>query len=452
MDANVKGGAVNSWGGDYQMHSDDGMKPGVEKWQGNPQPYPSAGIGPQHYDAWHVPPVNNPQGGVWFRGPPGGPPFGGPVAPGGFPMEPFSYYRPHMPPTGLVNPPLVPPPGAGPRGPHPKNGDAYRPHMPDSYVRPGMPIRPGFYPGSMAYDGYYSAPMGYCNSNDRDAPFMGMSAGPTVYSRYPGQHPPEPGNIQGRSGGYVSSGKQSSKAGESSHPPDTGGPYRVLLKQNNVWDGKNEPSNWEDSETANTYADGRDQKRLPVWENEQKSDYRINEEMNSRTGSSVEEVLQNSENRGSSFAVKAEHSDSSRNIKTSNDISVRKLDGTTSGMEQVPLRPVAPKESSLIQKIEGLNAKARDNSSAKSREEQRNKFHTASAPVNHVENELVAGDVLPERKCAPEVLNPPLREVSASGGEKNLESLSFSGTATSRFVRNLLVSTAVTVLLTWGKY
>ncbi|XP_054820579.1 protein MODIFIER OF SNC1 1 isoform X2 [Prosopis cineraria] len=432
VDANVMGGAVNSWGGDHQTHSDDGMKPSMEKWQGNPHPYPSAGIGPQHYDAWHVPPVNNPQGGVWFRGPPGGPPFGSPVTPGGFPIEPFSYYRPHIPPTGLVNPPTVPPPGAGPRGPHPKNGDAYRPHMPDSYIRPGMPIRAGFYPGPMAYDGYYSAPMGYCNSNDRDVPFMGMSAGLTVYSRYSVQNPSEPGNLQGRSGGCVSSGKQSSKQGESSHPPDTGGPYRVLLKQNNAWDGKNEPSNWEESETVNAYVERRDNKGLPVWDNEQKTDSRVNEEMNSRAGGCGDEVLQTSENRGSSFSVKADHSDSSGNIKTSNDTSARKLDRTASGGEEVPSRSVAPKESSLIQKIEGLNAKARDNSSAKSREEQRNKFYAANAPVNHVENGVVAGDMLLQRKCTPEVLNPTLREVSASGGEKNLESLSFRGTESSR--------------------
>lgn len=424
------------------MHSDDGMKPGVEKWQANPQPYPGAGVGPQHYEAWHVPPVNNnPQGAVWFRGPPGAPPFGGPVAPGGFPMEPFPYYRPHIPPTGLVNPPPVPPPGAGPRVPHPKNGDAYRPHMPDSYIRPGMPIRPGFYPGPMAYDGYYSAPMSYCNSNDREGPIMGMSGGPAVYGRYPAQNPPEPGNIQGRSGGHASSGKQSSKQGEFNHPPDTGGPYRVLLKQNNVLDGKNELSNWEDSVLANAHADGRDNNRRPVWENEQKSDYRVTE-MNSRAVAGGEEVLQASENQGSNYAVKADHSDTSGNIKMSNDNSTRKLDGTASSVEQVPLRPVAPKESSLIQKIEGLNAKARDSSSAKSREERRNKFHTCSAPVNHLENGVVAVDALHERKYAPGILNAPFHDVSASGGEKNIESLSFSGTATSRFVHNLLVSTA----------
>lgn len=447
VNANVKGGIANSWGGDYPAHSDDGVKPGMEKWQGNPQPYPSAGIAPQHYDTWHGPPVNNPQGGVWLRGPPGGPPFGNPVAPGGFPIEPFPYYHPHIPPTGLVNPQPVPPPGAGPQVHHPKNGDVYRPHMPDSYIRPGMPIRPGFYPGPMAYDGYYSPPMGYCNSNERDVPFMGM------YNRFPNQNPPEPGNLQGRSGGYVSSGKPSSKQGESSQPPDTGGPYRVLLKQQNEWDGKNEPSNWEDSDTTNAYVDGRDQKRMSVWENEQRSEYRMSEEMNLRTSACAKEASsQASEIQGSSFSGKVDYPDSTGNIKTSDEISVRKLGGTASGVQEVPLRPSAPKDSSLIQKIKGLNAKARDNSSAKSREEQRNKFHAGSVPVNHAENGVGACVVFPERTCASEVKNPPPCEVSASGGEKNLESLSFSGTVASRFVHNFLVSTAVTMLLSWEKY
>lgn len=441
VNQNVKGGTVNSWGGDYPAHNDDRVKPGMEKWQGNPQPYPNSGIAPQNYDAWHGPPVNNPQGGVWFRGPPGGPPFGNSVPPGGFPIEPFPYYRPHIPPTGLVNPPPVPPPGAGPRGHHPKNGDVYRPHMPDSYIRPGMPIRPGFYPGPMAYDGYYSPPMGYCNTNERDVPFMGMSAGPPVYNRYSNQNPPEPGNLQCRTGGYVSSGKQSSKQGESSHSPDTGVPYGVLLKQHNEWDGKNEPSNWEDSQTTNTYADGRDQKRMPVLENEQRPDYRMNEEMNLRTSARGEEASsQTSENQGSRFSAKADYSESAGNAKNSNDISARKLDDTASGVQEIPLRPFAPKDSSLIQKIEGLNAKARD-SSAKSREEQRNKFHAGSAPLNHVENGVGAGVVFLERTCTTEVINPPPHEVSASGGEKNLESLSSSGSVTSRFVHNFVVST-----------
>ncbi|KAL2321804.1 hypothetical protein Fmac_026183 [Flemingia macrophylla] len=434
VNANIKGGIVNSWRRDYQAYNEESVRPGIEKWQGNSQPYPNAGIPPQHYDAWHGPPVNNPQGCVWFRGPPSGPPFGNPVTPGGFPMEPFPYYRPHMPPTGLANPSPVPPPGAGPRGHH-KNGDVYRPHMPDAFIRPSIPIRPGFYPGSMAYEGYYSPPMGYCNSNERDVPFMGMAAGPPVYNRYPNQNPPEPGNSQGRSGGHGNAGKQSgSEQVEPSHPPDTAGPYRVLLKQH-VSDGKNEPTNWEDSETTNAkYVDGRGQPRMTVSENEQRSNYRKNEEMDLRTSTQGEEVSsQPSENPvSSSSVVRAKFSESSGNKKKSDDFSARKLDGVASDVLEISSRPSAPKDASLIQKIEGLNAKARDNSSARIREDQRNKFHAGIASLNHVENAVGADVVFPARTRVTEMINPAHCEMGAAGAEKNFESSSFTGTATSR--------------------
>lgn len=445
VNANVKGGTVNSWRRDYQAHNEDGVRPGIEKWQGNTQPYPNSSIPPQHYDAWHGPPVNNPQGGgVWFRGPPGGPPFGNPVAPGGFPIEPFPYYRPHIPPNGLANPPPVPSPGTGPRGHH-KNGDVYRPHMPDAYIRPGIPIRPGFYPGPMAYEGYYSPPMGYCNSNERDVPFMGLAAGPPVYNRYSNQNASEPGNSQGRSGGYGTAGKPlASEQVEFSHPPDTAGPYRVLIKQHES-DGKSEPVNWEDSVTTSaSHVSGRDRARMTVRENEQRSNYRKNEEIDLRTGPLGEEASSQtlgSQVSSSSVVIMAKSPESSGNIKKSGDISTRKLDDAASDMLEIPPKSSAPKDASLIQKIEGLNAKARDSSSARSRGEQRNKFHTGTALLNHVENEVGAGVVFPERIHATGVKSPTHREVGASGGEKNFESLSVSGAATSRFGHNFLVST-----------
>ncbi|KAK7265665.1 hypothetical protein RJT34_33288 [Clitoria ternatea] len=431
--ANIKGGTVNSWRRDYPAYTEEGMRPGVEKWQGNSQPYPNTGIPPQHYDAWHGPPVNSPQGCVWFRGPPSGPPFGNPVAPSGFPIEPFPYYRPHMPPTGLANPPPVPPPGAGPRGHH-KNGDVYRPHMSDAFIRPSIPIRPGFYPGSIPYEGYYSPPIGYCNSNERDVPFMGMAAGPPLYNRYPNQNPPEPVNSQGRSGGYGTAGKQlAPEQVESSHPPDTAGPYRVLLKQHES-DGKSEPANWEDSETTDaSFVDGRGQPRMTVWENEPRPNYRKNKEMDLRTSAHGEDVLsQTAENQISGSSVtKAKFSGSSGNVKKLDDVSARKLDGASSDMLEIPSRPFAAKDASLIQKIEGLNAKARDNSSSRIREEQRSKFHAGNALINHVENAVGADVVIPARTHAAEVVNPAPCEVGTCA-EKNFESLSFTGTASSR--------------------
>ncbi|XP_027919031.1 protein MODIFIER OF SNC1 1 isoform X1 [Vigna unguiculata] len=433
VNANIKGESVNSWRRDYQVYNEEGVRPGIEKWQGNSQLFPNAGIPPQHYEAWHGPPVNNPQGCVWFRGPPSGPPFGNPVTPSGFPMEPFPYYRPHMPPAGLANPPSVPPPGAGPRGHH-KNGDVYRPHIADAFIRPGIPMRPGFYPGSMAYEGYYSPPMGYCNANERDVPFMGMAAGPPpVFNRYSNQNPPEPGNAHGRSAGYGNAGKQlTSEQVESGHPPDTAGPYRVLLKQQPESDGRNESTNFEDPEKTNAaYVDGRGQPRMTVRENEQRSNYRKNEEMDQRTMTRGEVSSQTSENQvSSSSVIKGRTPESSGNTKF-DDNSARKLEGVASDMLEISHKPSAPKDASLIQKIEGLNAKARDNSSARIREEQRSKFHTSNAAIDHVEN-TVRADVFPARTHATEIVNPAHQEMGAAGAGKNFESLSSSGKATSR--------------------
>ncbi|KAK7389093.1 hypothetical protein VNO78_23925 [Psophocarpus tetragonolobus] len=432
VNANINGGTVNSWRRDHQAYNEEGVRPGMEKWQGNTQPYPNAAIPPQHYEAWHGPPVNNPQGCVWFRGPPTGPPFGNPVTPSGFPIEPFPYYHPHMPPTGLPNPPPVPPPGAGPRGHH-KNGDVYRPHMPDAFIRPGIAIRPGFFPGSMTYEGYYSPPVGYCNSNDRDVPFMGMAAGPPVYNRYSNQNPPEPGNSQGRSGGYGNGGKQLTlEQVEPSHPPDSAaaGPYRVLLKQHES-DGKNEQTCREDLEASHATYDGRGLQRMAVWENDQRSSYRKNEETDLRT-STREVSSQTSENQISSSVIKTKFPESSGTLKKSDDIPARKLDFVASDILEIHPKPSAPKDASLIQKIEGLNAKARDNSSARIREEQRNKFHAGNAPINQVENAVGAHVMFPARTHATETINPVHHEMSAAGAEKNFESLSFSGTATSR--------------------
>lgn len=420
---NAKGEAINSWRRDYQAFNEGGMRPGIEKWPGNLQTYHN--IPPQHFDVWRGAPVNNHQRDIWFRGPPNGPPF----APGGFPMEPFPFYRPQFPPNGLTNPPQVPPPGSGPRGQH-NNGELYRPpHMPDAYIPPGMPLRPGFFPGPMAYEGYYGPPMGYCNSNDRDVPFMGMAAGAPVYNRNSSQNPHEPGNSHGRSGGHDPAVKPlASEPVESSHTPDTVGPYRVLLKQHNNWDGKNEPTNCEDSlKTNESFVDMRDQVTMSVQENDHIRNMKTDLRRTSAHGK--EASSQTSGNQGSSFVNNAKSLESTRSFNNDN-IASRKLDGVVSNTLETSSRLPSPQDSSLIQKIEGLNAKARDNSSTKSKEERRNKFH----PDSHAENEGSAGVVFPDTTLATEVKNPTARGVGAFGGEKNFESSSVSGTATSRHI------------------
>ncbi|XP_040989897.1 protein MODIFIER OF SNC1 1-like isoform X3 [Juglans microcarpa x Juglans regia] len=386
MNADAKSGIANSWRQDNPPYSKDIGTSGVEKWQADPQPYPNANI-PHHFEAWHGPPVTNPPSGVWFRGPLGGPPYGPPVGPGGFPIEPFPYYRPQMPPTALASPQPGPPPGGGPRGHHPKNGDLYRPHIPDSYIRPGMPIRPGFYPSPVAYEGYYGGPMGYCNSNERDVPFMGMVAGPSLYNRFSTQNAPEPNNSLGRSGGYGSTGKTMvPEHVESGHPHDTRGPYKVLLKQQNDWDGKIEEKKWEATiATSAGYVEKGNRPGMSSRENDWRSDYGNDERMGLReTVPSQEISIQTYDNqRSSSVPVKAKSPESVGNTKAIDDISARNLESASTGLPEIT-------------------------------------------------DEGGRGFVYPEIIHASEITNPASREMGVSVGDKSLESTAASRTTISR--------------------
>lgn len=432
--------SVNSWRNDNLPHNDDGSRPNVEKWLGHPQSYPGANIPPPHYDAWHGSPVNNPQGGVWYRGPPqGGPPYRAPVAPGNFPMDPFLYYPPQIPPGGLPNP--QPPHGTGPRGHHPKTGDIYRPPMHDGFIHPGVSIRPGFYPGPVTYEGYYRPPMGYCSSNDRDGPFMGMPAGPGVYNRYlgQGQSASEPASSHGLSSGYGSSGKALvPEQVESGLPCDNQGPYKVLLKQQGNLNGKNEEENRVNSTTANQLIlEKADQQRVSSWEN----DWDHKKEVDVRRTSGVEPYSQASANQEaqSSENIKAK----SRGNMRTGDGSLEKSETAASGFSEVPKSlATAAKDSSLIQKIEGLNAKARasdvrhDVAPISSREEP-NEFQSNDKHSDHfVAHEAGASTVFSENRSSNEVIDPASSELSLSTGDRNAKL--YSGATVHRFVQVLL--------------
>ncbi|KAJ0047739.1 hypothetical protein Pint_15492 [Pistacia integerrima] len=444
VNANVRSGTANSWRRDNIPYGEDGGRPNVEKWQADPHgphPYPNAAMPPQHYEAWHGPPINNHPGGVWYRGPPinnpGGPPYS-PVPPGGFPMEPFHFYRPPMPTTGLPNPQPVPPPGAGPRAHHSKNGDMYRPPMPDAYMRPGMPIRPGFYPGPVPYEGYYGPPMGYRNPNERDVPFMGMAAGHPAYNRYSGQNAHDPNNSHPRSSGYGPNGKglASEQVEPMGHPLDGRGPYRVLLKHQDGWDGKDEEQKWEDTVTDASHVEKGDQPRASSWDEDWRGDYRKDEEMNLKRKAIGEETsFQTSDHVGGSSVPVKVKSPESMGTKAFDDISVKKLEHPTTVL---PENPAAAKGFSLIQKIEGLNAKARasdgryDLISVSSKEEQKNKPQVVSHEANHSANEAAASSLYPGRSHASGSNNPALHDGSFSAGDKSVESAAASGTVVSR--------------------
>ncbi|MCI01668.1 putative modifier OF SNC1 1, partial [Trifolium medium] len=236
------------------------------------------------------------------------------------------------------------------------------------------------------------------------------------------------GNSHGRSGGHDPAAKSlASEPVESSHAPDTVGPYRVLLKQHDKWDGKNEPT--KDSLKTNTlFVNARDQPTMSVQEN----DHIRNTEMDLRRTSAhgKEASSQTLGNQGSSLVNNAKSLENIESFNKFDNIAARKRDGVASNTLETSPRLPTPKDSSLIQKIEGLNAKARDSSSTKSKEERRNKFHAGS----HAENEFGAGVVFPETTVATEVKNPTARGVSAFGGENNFESSSLGGTATSRHI------------------
>ncbi|XVF12185.1 hypothetical protein REPUB_Repub08aG0092400 [Reevesia pubescens] len=434
VNANLKSGAANCWRRDNPPYSEDGVRPSMEKWHADPQGphryHNNTGILPQHYDAWHGPPINNHPGGVWYRGPPAGPPYGPPVAPGGFPLEPFPYYRPQIPGSALANPQSVPPPGAGPRGPHSKNGDMYRGPMPDAFVRQGMPIRPAFYPGPVAYEGYYGPPMGYCNSNERDIPFMGMPAGPSAHNRYPVQNAPDSGSSHARPSGYGPSGNAlAAEHLESGHPHDTRGPYKVLLKQHDGWEGKDEEHRSEDNITAGVQKS--DQKRTSSWENDRKADQRKEEEVKIRTV--VEEASTQiiDHHGGDSILGKVKSSEGVENARAYGNISAKKMDHTEV--------PAAAKDSSLIQKIEGLNAKARasdghyESLSVCSREEQKNKSQV-NAKAKHFGSEVAAVSraVFPDRIPASGMTGPISDEVGLSARDKSLDLPAVGGAGINR--------------------
>ncbi|KAA8542277.1 hypothetical protein F0562_023587 [Nyssa sinensis] len=355
--ANVKSGTVNTWKRDGPQHVEDGSRPSMENWHGDPQPFLHNNVPPQHFDAWHGPPINA-SAGVWYGGPPGGPPYAAPVGPGGYPIDPFPYYRPQIPATALANSQPVPPPGAGPRGPHPKNGDLYRPHVPGAYIRPGMPIRPGFYPGPVAYESYYGPPMGYRNSNERDIPFMGMAAGPSVYNRYLGQNAPDSSNNHGRVGGHGSTGKiMISEQVESGHPDDDRGPYKVLLKQHNEWDEKEEERKWEQTVPANApYLEKVEQPKVSSWKNKSGVDCGKDEEMYSRRIIPSEDApSQTYDNRGGFDSVKLKLPGSLGNAKQVDNSSIKKSENAESALREVPqVFSAAPKDSTLIRKNEGF--------------------------------------------------------------------------------------------------
>ncbi|XP_060204610.1 protein MODIFIER OF SNC1 1 isoform X1 [Lycium barbarum] len=402
--SDVKGGAFDAWKRDGQS-AEDPPQHGMEKWQGDPHQYHGPNVPPQHFDAWRGPPMNTPAG-LWYRGPPGGPPYGAPVPPGGFPIEPFPYFPPQMPPPGIANSQPVPPPGPGSRGHHPRGGDIYRPQMADAYIRPNMPFRPGFYSGPVAFEGYYGPPMGYCNSNEREIPLMGMPPGPPVYNRYSGPNT-DPSNTHARIGGHGANTKAMPEGLESAHPDDAKGPYKVILKH----DAREEGETREHSTPTNgPNHDRRFQRSLQ--KHERGGEHDSEKELYSRrTTGSGNSYPPSYDDRGgdSSDTTKAISFEGINTTKAAVDSWTKKSGFESSGgvppSSSAPEKGSAPavtaKDSSLMKKIEGLNAKVRASDGRYeapyvSSEEDMNKSELNSKVTNSI-NEAKSGPMSLER-------------------------------------------------------
>ncbi|CAI9787321.1 unnamed protein product [Fraxinus pennsylvanica] len=428
----TKSGTNNTWKRDGTRSTEDGIHPSMEKWQGEPQQYYHSNVPPQHFDSWRGPPINAPAG-VWYRGPPGGPPFGAPVAPGGFPMEPFPYHRPQVVPVPLAGSQAVPPPGAAPRGPHPKNGDLYRAQMPDAYARPAMPFGPGFYPGPMTFDNYYRPPMGYCNGNEREIPYMGMAAGHPVFNRYPAPSAPDPSYSHGRADGRGSTGKALSEKVEADHLEGPQGPHNIPLKNQKEWDRKEERENWE--QNLRSSASHRGKHGLP-WISSRKTEWGADDDVEEDIFGEQTTPYENAPHNFDSHSTNTVKVKSLKggNVKAVNDNWTKKSEIVACFPPEQPKQtPASDRDTSLLaptndsaqmQKIEVLNAKVRATDgchevpSAYNREEQRSGYQVVEAKFNNstVEAGSTAGSF--ERTSASGDFVPVPHEVVVPVGDK----------------------------------
>lgn len=439
-----KGGSTYTWKRDDTPYADNGIEPNSNNWQGGyPQHFVNANVPPQHFDGWRGPPVNSPAG-PWYRGPPGGPPYGPPVGPGGFPLEPFPYYRPQMPPPTLGNTQPVPQqvPVAGPRGGH-KNGDFYRSQIPDGYMHPGMPIRPGFYPHPMPFDNYYGSPMGY-NPNEREIPFMGRPSGPPVFNRYPAQNNADHNSTQARAGGRGPNFTTPiSEQVESGNSDDSRGPYKVLTKQHNDMDSHCEEGSWENIAHGNiSFAEKGGQQRAAFRKNEWGAES-VREEMHSRRPSPGEYSSRKFDNRG--------HSLNSARIMSPERIDHvdrkwgnKEIASAGSSFLEAPhVLAAPPRDPALLQKIEGLNAKARASggrqelASASSWEEQKNiaQFEAISnTSINNVGTAVLCAER--ERPYSQDIIHI---SGGAPASKGHVIRQSNAGTTNSRFLGYLFI-------------
>ncbi|CAO2826398.1 unnamed protein product [Amaranthus hypochondriacus] len=390
----------NSWKQDGPPFVEDGPRPSMERWHGEHHLYPNPDMAP-HYESWRGTPPVNPPGGGWYRGPPG-PPYSGPVPPGSFPIEPYPYYHPHAVAPGLASSQPIPP-GVGHHGHHPKNAEMPpMPHAP--HLHPGMPMRPGFYPGPVPYDIYYRPPQGFCNPNERDVPLMGMPPGPPAYTRHANQYAPDPAHPRSRE----SRGLEQVEPGHSHDPRGN----KVLVNPNDSWN-QNQEEKWGHRVTAG--AINREKgilSRAPLKDNASEDDYKKNEVIHYGKSAILEVSSHSSDHKFSSADPSG--------VKSPDCLSKIDEPQMCTALDNV----TSPSDHSLIQKIEGLNAKALAAGGEQDgfhREEPNDRVQMVSVNDHRSANEVNSEDVL-ECRFPSEILIPDSCSTDISSVNRSKES------------------------------
>ncbi|KAL5976572.1 hypothetical protein ACLOJK_020905 [Asimina triloba] len=431
--------SINTWRRDASPYNEGGTPPSMEKWQRDPQlaqPYPNPNMPSHHFDPWHGTPIRNPPDGVWYRGGPPGGPYGPGGPPGSYPLEPFGYYHSQLParpiPNSQAGPfsyfayiPARPVPNSqvGPRagistaGYNPQPGETYHPRMPDSYsvpAAPVIPVRPGVYPGPVPYDGYYGPhPMSFCNPNEKDTPNTG-TVPPHIYNRFSNQNAcSDPGNFPARPVPFGPGSAMVKEQMESDQSPDAHrGPYKVLLKQHDGWGENDSEDNNEHSTAASMrHSEKGISQRKPIRENDWEVDHRKNEpEDLSKSVVGEESPSQPLCNQQGRISV-APVNPPENKVNAVDGSLLKKPEPMASPSEGPQHIPVIKKDAALIDKIEGLNTKARisdgRNEARVTREEKEKQLGIMNAKGDLSASGSVRSAVLKEKSYAGGVFNPP---------------------------------------------
>ncbi|XP_051133238.1 protein MODIFIER OF SNC1 1 isoform X2 [Andrographis paniculata] len=431
----MKHGTVNTWRPDGTRITEDDVHPNMEEWHAEHHQYMKTNAPPQHFDAWHGPPANGPPG-VWYGGRPRAPAFGAPAPPGGFPAEPFPYYHPQMPPPRMAGSQPVPHRGPGPRGPHPKNGDFYRPQMHDTYARPGMPFRPGFYPpppGPMAFESFYGPPMGYCN-NERDIPYMGMAPGPPLYTGYAAGRP-DIGDPHGRVGGHQVGNTPGQM--EADYLEDPQGSKRAPLRKHNEYDDqRDEGDSQKNTMQPNATYPGKNLLPMISKTNEWGAEVDAEESISSKKAMPNEiSSLNFGHQVHSGDIMKVKSFEGTGNANAVNDYSRNESGDEPSfrpeilshGSEKDSSKSAVAIKSVLMHKIDGLNAKVRvfdgrnDGPSAYNRDVDKDKSGTVDSKSNNNTGEVGNTEHL-QRNPYPKSISSGQHEVDGPVSDKPIQS------------------------------